>query len=139
MFPNLFFNGDINQIKKDKPEIALSADGKIDPTKYWFNVDGFETNAARTPTTFQTRAFPFYIEDLRGPGVQYVNLNITRTFGVGGRRTIQTRLDIQNLFNYAGYSNPVTDPTNTNFGKVVAAASAAGAMRFFSFGLRYAF
>jgi nitric oxide synthase oxygenase domain/subunit len=66
-------------------------------------------------------------------------MNITRTFGVGARRTIQTRLDIQNLFNYAGYSNPVTDPTNTNFGKVVAAASAAGAMRFFSFGLRYAF
>ena len=55
------------------------------------------------------------------------------------RRSIQTRLDIQNLFNYAGYGNPVTDPTNTNFGKVVAAAGAAGAMRFFSFGARYAF
>jgi hypothetical protein len=139
MFPNLFFYGDANAIKKDNPEIALSADGKIDPAKYWFNVDGFETNGARTPTSFQTRAFPFYIDDLRGPGVQYVNMNVTRTFGVGGRRTIQTRLDIQNLFNYAGYSNPVTDPTNTNFGKVVAAASAAGAMRFFSFGVRYAF
>ena len=139
MFPNLFFYGDTSQIKKDTPEIALSADGKIDPSKYWFNVAGFETNAAKTPTTFQTRAFPFYIDGLRGPGVQYVNMNVTRTFGVGGRRTIQTRLDIQNLFNYAGYSNPVTDPTNTNFGKVVAAASAAGAMRFFSFGVRYAF
>jgi hypothetical protein len=139
MFPNLFFYGDIAQIKKDNPEIALSPDGRIDPAKYWFNVAGFETSAARTPTAFQTRAFPFYIEDLRGPGVQYVNVNIMRTFGMGGRRTIQTRLDIQNLFNYAGYSNPVTDPTNTNFGKVVAAASAAGAMRFFSFGVRYAF
>ena len=139
MFPNLFFRGDIDQIKKDKPEIALSADGTIDPSRYWFDVAGFETNAARTPTSFQTRAFPFYIDDLRGPGVQYVNVNITRTFALGGRQTVQTRLDIQNLFNYAGYSNPVTDPTNTNFGKVVAAASAAGAMRFFSFGLRYAF
>jgi hypothetical protein len=139
MFNNLFFYGDMSKIKKDKPEIALSPDGKIDPTKYWFNIQGFETNAARTPTTFQTRAFPFYIDGLRGPGVTYANLNVTRTFGVGGRRTIQTRLDIQNLFNYAGYSNPVVDPTNTNFGKVVAAASAAGAMRFFSFGLRYGF
>ena len=139
MFPNLFFYGDVAQIKKDKPEIALHPDGKIDPTKYWFNVAGFETNAARTPTTFQTRAFPFYIDDLRGPGVRYVNMNVTRSFAVGGRRTIQTRLDIQNLFNYAGYSTPVTDPTNTNFGRVVAAASAAGAMRFFSFGVRYAF
>ena len=140
MFPtNLFFYGDMTQIKKDAPEIALGADGRIDPTKYWFNVAGFETNAARTPTAFQTRAFPFYIDDLRGPGVQYVNMNVTRTFRVAGRQTIQTRLDIQNLFNYAGYSNPVTDPTNTNFGKVIAAASAAGAMRFFSFGVRYGF
>jgi len=139
MFPNLFFYGDASKIKKDNPEIALSADGKIDPGKNWFNVEGFETNAARTPTAFQTRAFPFYIDDLRGPGIQYANLNVTRTFHLGGSQTVQTRLDIQNLFNYAGYSNPVTDPTNTNFGKVVAAASAAGAMRFFSFGLRYAF
>lgn len=139
MFPNLFFSGDVNAIKKDKPEIALSADGKIDPSKYWFNVQGFETNNARTPTSFQTRAFPFYLDDLRGPGIQYVNMNVTRTFKLGGRQTVQTRVDIQNLFNYAGYSNPVTDPTNTNFGKVVSAASAAGAMRFFSFGLRYAF
>ena len=68
-----------------------------------------------------------------------MNLNITRTFNLPGRQTLQTRVDVQNLFNYAGYSNPVTDPTNTNFGKVVAAASAAGAMRFFSFGFRYAF
>ena len=139
MFPNLFFTGDVNAIKKDSPDIALSADGRIDPSKYWFNVQGFETNAARTPTAFQTRAFPFYIDGLRGPGIQYVNLNVTRTFRLAGRQTVQTRLDVQNLFNYAGYSNPVTDPTNTNFGRVVAAASAAGAMRFFSFGLRYAF
>ena len=31
------------------------------------------------------------------------------------------------------------DPTNTNFGKVVTAVSAAGAMRFISFGVRLAF
>jgi hypothetical protein len=48
-------------------------------------------------------------------------------------------VDIQNLLNYAAYSNPVTDPTNTNFGKVVAAVGAAGAMRVFSFGVRLGF
>ena len=136
---NLFYYGDINKIKKDKPEIALHPDGTIDATKYWFNVDGFEKDAAKTPTTFQTRAFPFQIDGLRGPGLHYVNLNILRNFRLGGRRSLQTRIDIQNLFNYAAYSNPSTDPTNTNFGKVVAGVSAAGAMRFMSFGVRLAF
>jgi hypothetical protein len=138
-FGNLFFYGDINKIKKDKPEIAISKDGKIDPTKYYFNIEGFETSSSKTPTSFQTRAFPFDIDGLRGPGIHYVNMTLTRSFNLGGRRTIQTRLDIQNLLNYAGFSNPNVDPTNTNFGKVVQAVSAAGAMRFFQFGLRFSF
>jgi hypothetical protein len=137
---NLFYYGsDLNAIKKSKPEIALRPDGTIDPTKYWFNVANFEKDPAKIPTSFQTRAFPFVIDGLRGPGLHYVNLNVTRNLRAGGNRTIQLRLDCQNLFNYAAYSNPVTDPTNTTFGKVVAAVSAAGAMRFFSGGIRFTF
>ena len=136
---NLFYTGDTDNIKKDNPEIALRSDGTLDPNKYWFNIEGFERNPANTPSSFQTRAFPFQVDGLRGPGITYVNMNVSRTFGVGGRRTLQTRFDIQNLLNYAGYSNPVTDPTNTNFGKVVAGNGAAGAMRFFNFGVRIAF
>jgi hypothetical protein len=136
---NLFYYGDIKDIKKSKPEIALNPDGTQDPTRYWFNIENFERNPSRTPTSFQTRTFPFRIDGLRGPGLRYVNMNITRNFRVGGRRTFQTRVDIQNLFNYAAYSNPNTDPTNTNFGKVTTAVASAGAMRFFSFGMRFAF
>jgi hypothetical protein len=136
---NVFFNGDITSIKKDNPEIALDVNGNIDPNKYWFNVEGFERNPANTPTSFNVRSFPFQIDGLRGPGLTYVNLNIQRNFGIGGRRTLQARFDIQNLLNYAAFGNPVTDPTNTNFGKVVSAVSAAGAMRFFNFGLRFTF
>jgi len=136
---NLFYNGDINNIKKDKPEIALDVKGSIDPNKYWFNVDGFVRDPAQTPTDFNTRAFPFQIDGLRGPGLTYVNLNIQRNFGIGGRRSLQARFDIQNLLNYAAFGNPNTNPTNTNFGKVVSAVSAAGAMRFFNFGLRFTF
>ena len=113
--------------------------GVIDPNKYWFNIEGFERDPSRTPTTFNARAFPLQIDGLRGPGLTYVNLNIQRNFGIGGRRTLQARFDIQNLLNYAAFGNPNTDPTNTNFGKVVAGVTAAGAMRFFNFGLRFTF
>ena len=137
---NLFYYGsNLDDIKKSNPEIALNSDGTLDPTKYWFNIENFETNSSRTPTSFQTRAFPFQIDGLRGPSLTYVNMNVVRNFGLGGSRTFQVRMDVQNLLNYAAYSNPSTDPTNTNFGKVTAAVAAAGAMRFFSFAGRFSF
>jgi hypothetical protein len=138
-FPNLFFYGNINDIKKSNPEIALNANGTIDPNKYWFNIENFERDNARTPTGFQTRAFPFQVDGLRGPGLTYTNLNISRMVKLGGERAFQVRLDVQNLFNYAAYNNPTTDPTNTNFGKVTTAVASAGAMRFFSVGARFTF
>jgi hypothetical protein len=136
---NLFHYGNLANIKKDTPEIALNGDGTIDPNKYWFNIENFERDNARTPTSFQTRAFPFQIDGLRGPGLTYTNLNISRMIRLGGQRTFQARLDVQNLFNYAAYNNPSTDPTNTNFGKVTTAVASAGAMRFFSVGARFTF
>ena len=40
---NLFFNGDLDDIAKSNPEIALQRDGTLDPTKTWFNTEaGFE-------------------------------------------------------------------------------------------------
>ncbi len=136
---NLFYYGNIGDIKKGEPEIALNADGTLDATKYWFNIDGFERDPTKSPTSFQTRAFPFQIDGLRGPGLRYVNINFVRNFRLGGRRTFQARFDIQNLLNYAAFNNPITDPTNTNFGKVTTAVASAGAMRFFNFVARFTF
>jgi hypothetical protein len=136
---NLFYYGKIEDIKKSKPEIALNADGTLNSAKYWFNVDNFERDPTKTPTSFQTRAFPFQVDGMRGPGLTYVNMNVSRNFGLGGRATLQTRVDIQNLLNYAAYNNPNTDPTNSNFGKVTTAVASAGAMRFFNFVTRLTF
>jgi hypothetical protein len=136
---NVFYYGNLEDIKKSKPEIALKPDGTLDATKYWFNPDNFEKDPTRTPTSFQTRAFPFQIDGLRGPGLTYINMNVVRNFRIGGRRTLQARFDIQNLLNYAAYNNPITDPTNTNFGKVTTAVASAGAMRFFNFVTRFTF
>ena len=46
----IFFNGNLDDIKKDKPEIALQPDGTFDPTKTWFNIDaGFVRATADQP------------------------------------------------------------------------------------------
>jgi hypothetical protein len=136
---NLFYYGNLEDIRKSTPEIALRPDGTLDPSKFWFNIENFERDPTKTPTGFQTRAFPFQIDGLRGPGLTYVNINVVRNFRLARRGTFQARVDIQNLLNYAAYNNPITDPTNTNFGKVTTAVASAGAMRFFNFVGRFTF
>ena len=115
----LFFNGNLNDIAKKNPEIALQPDGTFDPTKTWFNIDaGFEKATADQPAAFQKRTFPFRVDGVRGQSCQFVNANFARTFGLGGRRSFKFRLDIQNLLNRQHYANPDMNPTSTNFGQV---------------------
>jgi len=130
-FGNLFFNGDKNSIAKKNPEIALQKDGTIDTTKYWFNIDGFEKLTANQPAAFQKRSFPFRVDGVRGTGLFLVNMNVVRNFSIGGNRSIQARIDVQNLFNAVLWQNPTVDPTNSNFGKITGATNSI--MRFITF------
>ena len=137
-WPNMFFNGDLGAIVKDKPEIALQRDGTIDLTKTWINIDaGFERNAARQPAAFQKRSFPFRIDGVRGPSMFLVNANIVRNVDLGGSHRLQFRVDVQNLFDAVQWGNPNLDPTSTNFGTITTATNSI--MRFFTFVTRYSF
>jgi len=135
---NLFFSGDLNSIKKANPEIALRPDGTFDPTKTWFNIDaGFERDTADQPAAFQKRTFPFRVDGVRGFDLSYLNASFARTFRLGGSRTFQFRLDIQNLLNRQHYANPDMNPTSTTFGQVRAVNN--NVMRFLTFNLTYRF
>ena len=129
---NLFFTGNLSDIAKDKPEIALQPGGTFDPTKTWFNIDaGFERDTADQPAGFQKRVFPFRIDGVRGYSLSMMNASIARTFRLGGNRSLQLRLDMQNLLNRQHYGNPDLNPTSTNFGQVRAVNNTV--MRFFTF------
>jgi hypothetical protein len=134
----LFFSGDLNDIKKANPEIALRPDGTFDPTKTWFNIDaGFERDTADQPAAFQKRTFPFRVDGVRGFDLSYLNASFARTFRLGGSRTFQFRLDIQNLLDRQHYANPDMNPTSTTFGQVRAVNN--NVMRFLTFNLTYRF
>lgn len=134
----IFFNGNLEDIQKKHPEIALQPDGTFDPTKTWFNIDaGFVKATADQPGQFQKRVFPFRVDGVRGQSKSFVNANIARTFNVGGRRTFQFRVDMQNLLNRQHYSNPNLDPTSTNFGQVRSVTN--DVMRFFTFNSTFRF
>ena len=129
---NIFFNGNLEDIKKDNPEIALRPDGTFDPTKTWFNIDaGFVRATADQPAAFQKRVFPFRVDGVRGTSLSMLNATVARSFNLGGSRTVQFRLDMQNLLNRQHYGNPSLDPTSTNFGQIRAVNNTV--MRFFTF------
>jgi hypothetical protein len=129
---NLFFTGDLDDIKKDNPEVSLQPDGTFDPTKTWFNIDaGFVRATAEQPTNFHRRVFPFRVDGVRNQSRSMTNMGVARTFNLGGARTLQFRVDIQNLFNRQHYGNPDMNPTSTNFGQVRSVNNTV--MRFITF------
>jgi hypothetical protein len=135
---NIFFTGNLDDIKKDNPEISLRPDGTFDPTKTWFNIDaGFERDTADQPAGFQKRQFPFRVEGVRGYDVSFLHANVSRTFDLGSRRSFVLRVGIQNLLNRQHYSNPELNPTNTNFGQIRGVTQAV--MRFISFDTTFRF
>jgi hypothetical protein len=135
---NIFFHGDLKDIQKKNPEIALRPDGTFDPTKTWFNIDaGFERDTADQPAAFQKRIFPFRVDGVRGFDLSYLNANVARTFNLGGRRTFQFRVDMQNLLNRQHYANPDLNPTSSNFGQVRTVNN--NVMRFLTFNSTFRF
>jgi hypothetical protein len=80
---------------KDDVEI-FGHDGTDQP---YFDVTAFR---AVTEPRFGTASF----NSLRGPGVRNLDLNLTRSMAMGGKRTLQLRVEIFNLFNRPMFANP---------------------------------
>ena len=118
---NIFFTGNLKDIAISSPQIALQADGTVDATKKWFNTDaGFEKDPALQPASFQKRVFPFRIDGVRGFNFTQLNVNFARNFDIGGHRSLQFRVDLQNALNRQQWGDPNLTPTSTNFGLVTA-------------------
>jgi hypothetical protein len=118
---SLFFYGNLADIPVQNPTLD-----------HWFNTDaGFEKDPAKTPAGFQKRQFPFRVDGVRGQGLSFLNMSVTRAVDIGHNRSVQLRIDVQNLLNRQHWQNANTNPTNTNFGKVTTVTQ--NFMRFFTF------
>jgi hypothetical protein len=117
---NLFYYGDTADI--------ITGERTLDR---WFNTEGFERNAARTPAAFQARLFPTRIDGARGDGLNRIDANIQRDFRLTERFTLQLRMDALNAANRSQFENPNLDPVSTNFGRVTNNTSST--MRFLLF------
>jgi hypothetical protein len=112
---NVFFNGDFEDIPSDDPTLDR-----------WFNVDaGFERDPAKVPANFQKRVFPFRINEVRGPNLLQVNMNVMRTVTLPGRSALSFRVDVINLPNRTTFANPNLNPASTDFGRITSATAAS--------------
>jgi outer membrane receptor protein involved in Fe transport len=64
-------------------------------------------------------------------------MSLTRNVPAGHSRTVQLRLDVQNVLNRQHWQDANTNPTSTNFGKVTTVTQ--NFMRFITFGFRLNF
>jgi hypothetical protein len=70
----------------------------------------------------------------------FTNMSFMRSFGIGGSRQLQFRLDAQNIFNRQQWvpgGTTTLNPTSTQFGQITTVA--LNQMRFFTFGVRTTF
>lgn len=123
---NVFYAGDVNNVNSGTRTLDR-----------WFNTDGFERDAQRTPAAFQARVFPTRIDGSRGDGLNRMDTNIQRDIRIKEMVTLQFRMDALNVANRSQFENPNQDPTSTNFGKVTNNTSST--MRFLLFQLRIKF
>src|SRR5205085_2630751 len=107
-FPNLYYYGSLADIN--------AGDRTLDR---WFGTANFETNASKAPANFQARVFPMQIDGLRADMTNQWNGNVQREFRIKERARLQLRMEALNLQNRSQFAAPATNPTNTNFGKVI--------------------
>lgn len=117
---NLFYYGELSNINSGTRTLDR-----------WFNTDGFERNAQRTPAAFQARLFPTRVDGTRADGLNRIDANIQRDFRLTERITLQLRMDALNAANRSQFEGPNLDPVSTNFGRVTNNTSST--MRFLLF------
>ncbi len=86
----------------------------------WFNTANFEINPNRGPNSYHRRVFPVRVPDLRADRTSQWNANMAKNIPITERTNLQLRLDVLNVQNRSQMQGPVTNPYNTNFGKVIA-------------------
>ena len=80
--------------------------------------NGFVTNPTCQPNAYNELVFPTRINGVREMGMNNVNGNVSRTFHLVKRMTLQTSFLVYNVFNHQGLAAPNASPTSSNFGWV---------------------
>jgi hypothetical protein len=95
------------------------ADTNADPhtIERWFDTSlaQFRPQQAFTLKTLSSR-----VADIRGPGINKVDLTLMKRVAITERVAMQIQAEAYNAFNHANFDNPNTSVTSTTFGRITA-------------------
>ena len=127
---NIYFNGDLHSLKvdysnPDQPvwdvsgfyfnDPAVQVNGVPDPAR--------QRNDARIRLANNVRYFPSRVPGLRGHWLNLWDISLIKQLRFSDRVRAQFHAEFLNAFNRTVFTNPNTDPTNANFGKVTSQAN----------------
>jgi hypothetical protein len=114
-----------------------------DPTQaLYFDTTKFHALPTSTDTTLPVNLHKrdnlWTYPGLYGPGVEQVDMTLTKSFKITERFRLEARVEGYNIFNHINLANPTVDFTSANFGKITAKLVAYNG-REMQYGLRLIF
>jgi hypothetical protein len=123
---NVYFNGNVDSLKTDYSGNTNSP--VFDISGFYFHDAAVQTNGVDDPAKQRAdtrirlsqniRYFPSKLDGLRSPKLNLWDISLIKQMRMTDRVRAQFHVEFLNAFNRAVYSNPNTDPTNADFGKV---------------------
>jgi Carboxypeptidase regulatory-like domain len=116
-YPRGDFNADgTNMDRPNAPDNSIPRTGwqRSDYLRGLFPATAFPTPLPGRNGTLGRNVF-------RGPGFAETDLSLAKTFRFAEKLNLQVRVDAFNAFNRVNLNNPVTDLSNTNFGRSTSA------------------
>jgi hypothetical protein len=123
---NIYFNGDLNALKTDFTGDSRSP--VFDISGFYFNDAAVMTNGQLDPAKQRAdqrirlanniRYFPSRIPGLRSQPLNLWDISLVKQVRFGDRLRAQFHVEFLNAFNHPVFSNPNTNPTEENFGRV---------------------
>lgn len=101
------------------------------------NPDGVTANN-NDPPNLHRRDNPWTFPGIFGPGIEQVDMTMSKSFRLTERFRLEARVESYNVFNHVNLANPTVDFTSANFGKVTAKLVAYNG-REVQYGLRLVF
>jgi len=124
--------------------LIVDGNPKLDsPTQQrWFDTSKFHALPTSTdptlPPNLHKRDNPWTWAGVEGPGIQQVDMTISKSFSITERFKLEVRGEGYNVLNHINLSNPIVDFNNANFGKITTKLVAYNG-REIQYGLRLVF
>jgi hypothetical protein len=123
---NIYFDGDLSKLKTNYS--GNTDDPVFDISGFYFHDAPVQTNGVDDPVKQRAdtrirlasniRYFPSKVAGLRGEPLNLWDISIVKQVPLGGHVRAQFNVEFLNAFNHPIFSDPSTDPTSANFGKV---------------------